>query len=32
MKNHAEMGFVEGWTACAAQLSAICEREANAAP
>ena len=31
MKNHAEMGFVEGWTACAAQLAAICESEANAA-
>lgn len=28
MKNHAEMGFVEGWEACAAQLATICEREA----
>jgi len=30
MKNHAEMGFVEGWSACAEQLAAICEREAGA--
>lgn len=28
MKQHAEMGFEEGWGACAAQLAAICEREA----
>ncbi len=28
MKQHDEMGFTEGWEACAAQLAAICEREA----
>lgn len=28
-KQHAEMGFVEGWNACAEQLAAICEREAG---
>jgi len=27
MKQHAEMGFEEGWAACAAQLAAICEQE-----
>jgi len=27
-KEHEEMGFVEGWEACAAQLAEICEREA----
>ncbi|MBB4859042.1 uncharacterized protein YndB with AHSA1/START domain [Novosphingobium chloroacetimidivorans] len=26
---HAEMGFEEGWSACAAQLAQICEREAG---
>jgi uncharacterized protein YndB with AHSA1/START domain len=26
-KQHEEMGFVEGWEACAAQLAAICEDE-----
>jgi len=26
-KQHADMGFVDGWTACAAQLAAICEGE-----
>jgi uncharacterized protein YndB with AHSA1/START domain len=25
---HEAMGFIEGWEACAAQLAAICEREA----
>lgn len=25
-KSHEEMGFVEGWQACAAQLAEICER------
>jgi uncharacterized protein YndB with AHSA1/START domain len=25
MKNHAEMGFDEGWGACADQLKALCE-------
>ncbi len=29
MKQHAEMGFDEGWGACAAQLAAICEREVS---
>ncbi|VWX52338.1 SRPBCC domain-containing protein [Novosphingobium sp. 9U] len=28
MKQHAEMGFEQGWGACAAQLAEICEREA----
>ncbi|WP_067733657.1 SRPBCC family protein [Novosphingobium naphthalenivorans] len=27
-KQHEEMGFLDGWTACAAQLAEICEREA----
>ena len=27
MKQHEEMGFVEGWGACADQLAEICERE-----
>ena len=27
-KEHEEMGFVEGWQACADQLAEICEREA----
>ena len=27
-KQHEEMGFVEGWQACADQLAEICEREA----
>ena len=27
MKQHAELGFEEGWAACAAQLAAICEQE-----
>ena len=26
-KQHRDMGFVEGWEACAAQLAEICERE-----
>lgn len=26
-KVHEEMGFVDGWTACADQLAEICERE-----
>lgn len=26
-QQHAEMGFVEGWSACADQLAAICESE-----
>lgn len=30
-KQHAEMGFVDGWDACAAQLAEICESEAAAA-
>jgi uncharacterized protein YndB with AHSA1/START domain len=30
LQQHAAMGFVEGWEACAAQLAAICEREAAA--
>jgi uncharacterized protein YndB with AHSA1/START domain len=30
MREHETMGFVEGWTACADQLAAICEREAGA--
>lgn len=29
MKQHAEMGFTEGWSACAEQLAAICEKEAG---
>ena len=29
MKQHAEMGFTEGWGACAEQLAAICEKEAG---
>ncbi|MXO84847.1 ATPase [Altererythrobacter aurantiacus] len=28
-KKHEEMGFVQGWEACAAQLKAICESEAD---
>lgn len=28
-QQHAEMGFTEGWTACAEQLAAICEKEAG---
>jgi len=28
MQQHADMGFVQGWEACADQLAAICEREA----
>ena len=28
-ESHEEMGFVEGWEACAAQLKAICEAEAR---
>ncbi|MEO6093805.1 MAG: SRPBCC domain-containing protein [Novosphingobium sp.] len=28
MKQHAEMGFADGWGACADQLIAICEAEA----
>lgn len=28
MQQHAAMGFTEGWSACAEQLAAICEREA----
>lgn len=27
-KQHEEMGFIEGWSACAAQLAEICEGEA----
>lgn len=27
-KQHEEMGFEEGWSACVAQLAEICEREA----
>ncbi|SFG03780.1 Uncharacterized conserved protein YndB, AHSA1/START domain [Novosphingobium sp. CF614] len=27
MKQHEEMGFVEGWSACVAQLAEICENE-----
>jgi uncharacterized protein YndB with AHSA1/START domain len=27
MRQHEAMGFVEGWSACAEQLAAICERE-----
>jgi uncharacterized protein YndB with AHSA1/START domain len=27
-KQHEEMGFIDGWSACAAQLAEICEREA----
>ncbi|AIT78729.1 MULTISPECIES: SRPBCC family protein [Novosphingobium] len=27
-RNHEEMGFIEGWNACAAQLAEICEAEA----
>ena len=27
MKQHEEMGFVEGWGACADQLKALCEEE-----
>lgn len=26
MKSHAEMGFAEGWGACADQLAVLCER------
>ena len=26
-EQHREMGFIEGWQACAAQLAEICERE-----
>ncbi|MDE8651973.1 SRPBCC domain-containing protein [Novosphingobium album (ex Liu et al. 2023)] len=26
-KTHEQMGFVDGWAACAAQLAAICENE-----
>ena len=26
-KQHEEMGFIDGWNACAAQLAAICESE-----
>jgi len=29
MKQHAEMGFVDGWKACAEQLATICEAEAG---
>jgi uncharacterized protein YndB with AHSA1/START domain len=29
MTSHAEMGFTEGWNACATQLATICEREAG---
>lgn len=29
MRRHDEMGFVDGWTACADQLATICEREAG---
>jgi len=29
MKQHADMGFAEGWGACADQLTAICEKEAG---
>ncbi|GFM30906.1 SRPBCC family protein [Novosphingobium sp. PY1] len=28
-RNHEEMGFIEGWNACAAQLAEICEAEAG---
>ncbi len=28
MKQHDEMGFTDGWTACMEQLAAICEAEA----
>lgn len=27
MKQHEEMGFTDGWSACAEQLAEICERE-----
>jgi len=30
MQNHADMGFIDGWKACADQLAEIAEREANA--
>ena len=30
MNQHRDMGFDEGWNACAAQLKALCEEEANA--
>lgn len=26
-KQHEDMGFIDGWTACADQLAAICEKE-----
>ncbi|CDO34733.1 SRPBCC family protein [Novosphingobium sp. KN65.2] len=28
-RSHEEMGFVDGWNACAAQLAEICEAEAG---
>ena len=28
-RNHEEMGLVQGWEACAAQLADICERESG---
>jgi uncharacterized protein YndB with AHSA1/START domain len=28
-RNHEEMGFIDGWNACAAQLAEICEAEAG---
>ncbi|KHK91454.1 SRPBCC family protein [Novosphingobium malaysiense] len=28
-KQHEEMGFIDGWTVCAAQLAEICEGEAG---
>lgn len=30
-RQHAEMGFTQGWSACADQLAAICEKEAGTA-
>ena len=30
MNQHRDMGFADGWAACAAQLKALCEEEANA--
>ena len=30
MKQHEEMGFLDGWGTCAAQLIEICERESRA--
>lgn len=30
MNRHREMGFEEGWSACAAQLKELCEAEATA--